>query len=253
MVEMSSLDESAEEPAEEPGPASEVHYFLSGTATAPVIYEEGPDTWRSYRPGRVLINQGSGPIPFGFKNALQPIELAAALELLDSTPSDGPARPQQGGLHREQREPVGLGGWLAFQLVLLALGLAGTTVSLSLSISMHQWTITSLSLAAIDFVASVVLLTLAFRKTRVFPRAMIAWLLYGLLVGVGSRIWAMAGDQHDVLGIGLGYGYWASNGANIAFGLAWCGLWVGYFLRSKRVRNTFTRPVRPFREPSSDS
>jgi hypothetical protein len=42
-----------------------VRYYLSGTALAPVIYVEGPDWWQSYRPGRILINQGTGPIPYG--------------------------------------------------------------------------------------------------------------------------------------------------------------------------------------------
>jgi hypothetical protein len=43
--------------------------------------------------------------------------------------------------------------------------------------------------------------------------------------------------------------HWLRFGADI-FGFViyavWSGLWVGYLLKSRRVKNTFTRPLKPF-------
>ena len=227
---MSSLGGSVED--QEPI----VRYYLSGTELAPVIYLEGPDWWRSYRPGRILINQGTGPIPYGFKGTLPRISALYAEMLLDSKPQPVAARVPP-------KELKGLGGWLVLVLIELVLTFVVSIVQLILVGSVY-----SLCLAAVYLVASAGLLILAFLKKHVFRRAMIGYITFGFLVYLASTIRKILADPSDVGGVSSLHLHWVRIGGHI-FGFivvtALFGLWVGYFLKSKRVKNTFTRPLKP--------
>jgi hypothetical protein len=214
-----------------------VSYYLSGTALAPVIYVEGPDWWRSYRPGRILINEGSGPIPYGFKGALQPMEALEAEELLDS-------RPQLPAPRVPAPELRGLGGWLVLVLIELVL-----TFVVAVAGIIGVLPVYSLAVQVVYLVASAALLTLAFLKKHVFARAMIGYIAFGFLVYLARTIRKMVIDPSGVVGASGLDPHWMRIGADI-FGIilggAISGLWVGYFLKSKRMKNTFTRPLKPF-------
>ncbi len=251
---MSSSDESAE------GLEPEVRYYLSGTSSAPVVYVEGPGWWRSYRPGRVTINQGSGPIPFGFKGALQNLEPLAALELLDATPPRAATPLREGPGQHTATEPEGLGGWLVLALIGLGLGLAGSIMNLALlahrlpteggaglSTYGRQTAVYGICLSSFYVIVIAVLLAMAFSKKRAFPRAMIAYQGFAFGASVASAIWAMVAEPRattvasaiDPLIFEL-----VRRVMVVVLSGAITGLWIAYYLKSKRVKNTFMRPLR---------
>ena len=115
----------------------------------------------------------------------------------------------------------------------------------------RQRTIASLCLAVLYIVVLPTLLWLASSKKRVFPQAMSGYLVFAFLDNLGTTMWKMALEQHGPSGNTLVDMYWVRMGTDI-FGivivLVVTGLWLGYFRRSRRVKNTFTRPLRRLSE-----
>jgi Protein of unknown function (DUF2569) len=81
----------------------------------------------------------------------------------------------------------------------------------------------------LSFIAPIVLLILAYRRSIWFPRGMVLYLAVDLLFQ--ASVWALAG-----------YGLMPGTHALLATVLSSAlrsSIWIGYFLRSQRVRNTF--------------
>jgi hypothetical protein len=81
-------------------------------------------------------------------------------------------------------------------------------------------------------VCGITLLILFLKKSRLIPKLMIAWLLGNLAVGVVDQ-WL--GQQIPAVAMAAG----AETTRQIFRSLIAAAIWVPYFLKSKRVKNTF--------------
>lgn len=151
-------------------------------------------------------------------------------------------------------EPEGLGGWLAFHIVLLflaPLALLATIFLVFLPVlapsvwqiyqnaglnlgGMTPENIFSLVVGTAELIYAVVLLVLVFKKARVVP------LLFVIYFSIEAFVTLISGAAYG------------SNFLSVIVGLGWSAIWIPYFLRSRRVRNTFGRQA-PVAAPPSDS
>jgi hypothetical protein len=154
--------------------------------------------------------------------------------------------------------PRGIGGWLILPL----LGLVGSLLSLSVALFTVYaplfaegggWAVVTdqsdpsysalwaplivfeigTNLALIGLI--VFLLYLVFRKSRRFPRLMIAYLIAGIVVGVIDLAWA---EQIPALAADSS----SESLTQVMRSIVGAVIWIPYFLVSQRVKNTFVEP-----------
>lgn len=146
------------------------------------------------------------------------------------------ARELPSALHQQQ-ELVGISGWLAFAALGLIVGIARTLFgagSIALAASRGGGAVLWLGLAFTAFELAIlgVVAWLFFTKHRFTRIAMpLLYLGYGLLsLALLLASW-LAEDDGEV-----GFAR-----ALLGLEVARCTLWTGYFLRSRRVKQTFVR------------
>lgn len=152
-------------------------------------------------------------------------------------PKQGHAAPAPAGFGPLRPRPEGLGGWLAVLAVVLLLWLAaGAAVFAAILILMdssHAPTGDALTRAryllvtgGMLFFVKLAVLALLWRRSRWFPRALVAWLIVDIVVSAVFWVAVVPVPAETVLSVSLLFA------ARL--------LWIAYALKSERVRNTFS-------------
>lgn len=135
--------------------------------------------------------------------------------------------------------PSGIGGWL----ILPAIGVVLTPLALAVSLAVVAGNMGNISgrvtgyltfNMAIDLlllIYAVIVAVLFFKKRKAAPGAYINLLVFSVLTSVASIIIALALGIHEFIETDI---------KAMAKGAVGCAIWIPYFKRSIRVKNTFT-------------
>jgi hypothetical protein len=253
-------------------------FFKSRYLSDPIVYSQDDETWRSYAPGGV-VHESAGAIPeFILANAAEVPEEEVRELIVSRLREAEKIETQQSWT----TPPVaGLGGWLILPIIGLFLSCLWAGYGLYWNIipafrfwgnltspgspGYHPlwapWLLFDTFALAVLLFAPIVLLVLVFRKSRILPRLIIYFYLFALLVVIVDfvALVSFAVSAAGNAGLAIEANSWVRSGVeSIVRGLLVTGIWIPYFLFSRRVRNTFVRGRRPSRlavaaDPPADS
>lgn len=141
----------------------------------------------------------------------------------------------------DRQDPVGIGGWLILPAIGFALApvieVAGLIIGLgnyTKAASAGYGGVYTLNLLVIAgmLVFQVYVAVLFFRKRGSAPRTIIAFFVASLVASAGLLAVELAGGAEVFV---------AETGRQLVFGVIAAGIWIPYFLVSKRVKATFVR------------
>jgi hypothetical protein len=134
----------------------------------------------------------------------------------------------------QTKELKGIGGWLLFYVILICIWIVLMLVSwlaLESLVKQHPQLAPVVSASRIMFIILLVLavaqLVVIFMKMKWVPMGIVVLLSIGIVINILSLILAKAGSPSNLVG-GL---------ASIVISC----LWIGYFTKSVRVKNTFVK------------
>jgi hypothetical protein len=239
-----------------------ITYFKSRFLAQPIVYVEQDGGWKSYAPSGV-IRQNSGPLPDFIRQSVDEVPLAEAIDLIHAYE----AAAERAEAERYTPSPVsGLGGWLAVMIVLMILGCLSTILFIVLGLaplwrlwdeltnpaspSYHAFFAPYIAYASFVnifmVVAPIFLLVLMFKKKRVLPQIIIYVFVFGVFASVIDFVAVVAFFTQFLADRSL-----LDEARSLVIqgmvmtslrGVGACGIWIPYFLYSKRVRNTFVEP-----------
>ncbi len=239
-----------------------ITYYKSRFLSPPVVYVQHDESWKSYAPGGRIQNN-LGPLP---SHILQNVEEVSYVEVEDLVREYS---AEAGRLEAERRLPPpewGIGGWLILPIIGLFVSCIGSLYSLFREVIpiLRSWdTFTSPDsslyhpllgpyfgfITFIDvaiFVVSIFLLVLIFKRKHILPTIIIyaytAFVFVTLVdfVAVVTFIYQFMAERGDAAEASS----FVTQGIVdvVLRGIITCGIWIPYFLYSKRVRNTFDQP-----------
>lgn len=135
----------------------------------------------------------------------------------------------------------GIGGWLIVYLILIFLGIAGGILAL---VSALSSAVTEIILMALTILFPVIIVFLLFSKSREAPAGIITLTWMGFALGVVNTIFysipkaaaTIAAANPSLAGMATISGY-----IGLAIGAIIDIIVTLYFMRSKRVKNTFVK------------
>jgi hypothetical protein len=239
-----------------------ITYYKSRFLSPPVVYVQHEGSWKSYAPGGRIQNN-LGPLP---SHILQNVEEVSHVEVEDLVREYS---AEAGRLEAERRLPPpdwGIGGWLILPVIGLFVSCIGSLYLLFRGVIpiLRSWDtftspdsslyhpllgpyfgfITFIDIAIL--VVSIFLLVLIFKRKRILPTIIIyaytAFVFVTLVnfVAIVTFIYQFMAERGDTAEASS----LVTQGIVdvVLRGIITCGIWIPYFLYSKRVRNTFDQP-----------
>jgi hypothetical protein len=242
-----------------------ITYYKSRYLLNRVVYVQEDDRWKSYAAGGV-IRESPGEIPEFIRNNIEEVPAEEVQHLIRQYLGEEQRLEAGRQMAARPGESAGLGGWLVLPIIGLFIACIGSIASIFLEVLPYwaNWTaLTSVGsggyhplmgpyigfrtfVVAAMIVGPLFLLILIFMKKRILPQVIIYFYVFALFATLIDFV-ALVAFLQDVLirrGFAVEAAAWVQQGMVTAIvqGVVICGIWIPYFLYSKRVRNTFVRP-----------
>jgi hypothetical protein len=153
------------------------------------------------------------------------------------------AKKQKNKVLKENNQLVGFGGWLTVFLVLYCLGFFNSLFNLPKFLTSdipHKLLFSITSIFSLIFMA--VALILLFRKLRIAIKTTLVYFTYSFLIALFELLISIINLRTVNFSNVSSYQiFYLSLGFFSFFGLITSTLWFLYFLKSKRVKNTFVK------------
>ena len=140
-----------------------------------------------------------------------------------------------------RQEINGIGGWLIFPMIGLFLGplfaFVGLLGDLSLIGSYFVWMphlLFDILSNLMYIIFPIILLVLMFRKSRKFPKAIIFFYILGIILSLGEALLVSA------MSVVVAHDFKVAK-TNAILILITSLIWISYFMKSIRVKNTFVK------------
>ena len=239
-----------------------ITYYKSRYLSSPVVYVQQDDTWKSYGPGGI-VRKSSGQLPDYILQGVEEVPLEQVEELIRGYTATAKRVEAERG---QQPAVSGIGGWLVLPIIGLVLTCLASIVYILIECIplLRSWgVLTSPGSASYNpffgpyigfatfvhaflFVVPIFLLTLIGKKKRVLPQIIIYFYAFTLFVTLVDFV-ALATFLNQVI---ADRGFLAEAASYVQQGMVdvilqgvvLCGIWIPYFMYSKRVGNTFVEP-----------
>jgi hypothetical protein len=239
-----------------------ITYYKSRYLSPPMVYVQQDECWNSYAPAGI-VRESLGRLPDFILQGVEEVPLEQVEDLIRGYT----VTAERMGVERGLPPAVsGIGGWLVLPVISLVFTcLASIVYILIESIPLlRSWDIlTSPGSASYNpffgpyigfttfvhaflFVMPIFLLALMSKKKRVLPQIIIYFYAITLFVTLANFV-ALATFLNQVL-VDRGFpaeaaSYLTQGMVNVILqGVGLCGIWIPYFMYSKRVGNTFVEP-----------